>query len=63
MRFRFSALLIVLASVSAPAQLANPNVHITQGELEGQPTGMGSFVFKGIPFAAPPVGDLRWRAP
>ena len=63
MRFRFSVLLIVLASVSAPAQLANPHVRITQGELEGQPTGMGSFVFKGIPFAAPPVGDLRWRAP
>ena len=63
MRFRFSALLIVLASVSAHAQLAAPHVRISQGELEGEVSTMGPLVFKGIPYAAPPVGDLRWREP
>ena len=31
---------------------------LVQGMAEGDLT-----VFKGIPFAAPPVGDLRWKAP
>ena len=31
---------------------------MVQGTMEG-----GTTVFKGIPFAAPPLGDLRWRAP
>src|SRR6204780_198701 len=37
-------------------------VSIHQGKLEGNDQG-GLIVFKGIPFAAPPVGSLRWRAP
>jgi para-nitrobenzyl esterase len=35
---------------------------VTGGEVQGLVTN-GISVFKGIPFAAPPAGDLRWKAP
>src|ERR1700722_14465807 len=37
-------------------------VSIHQGKLEGDEQN-GLFVFKGIPFAAPPVGARRWLPP
>jgi para-nitrobenzyl esterase len=37
-------------------------VHIETGLVEGTHSG-ASKVYKSIPYAAPPVGELRWRAP
>jgi para-nitrobenzyl esterase len=37
-------------------------VETRQGKVEGEQRG-GQLVFRGIPFARPPVGSLRWRAP
>jgi len=36
---------------------------IAQGELTGRIAENGALVWRGIPFAEPPVGDLRWSAP
>ncbi|MBB3956695.1 carboxylesterase family protein [Novosphingobium sediminicola] len=61
----------VLASGKAIGQFARPaptaddgTVHIDSGALKGT-TGRDASVavYKGVPFAAAPVGDLRWRAP
>jgi para-nitrobenzyl esterase len=47
-----------------PAQAAETKVRIEAGVIEGSLHAETSVrVFKGIPFAAPPVGDLRWRSP
>lgn len=51
-------------SVVSFAQLNNdvPRVKTASGMLEGV-NNSGIKVFKGVPFAAPPVGELRWKAP
>ena len=37
-------------------------VRTAQGLLRGRTDGEAA-VFMGVPFAAPPTGDLRWRGP
>lgn len=42
--------------------MAQTQVKTAEGILEGKDLS-GITVFKGVPFAAPPVGNLRWKAP
>ena len=55
------AMFVVFFTGSGVAQQPSP-VKVDGGLLQGK-TEDGLTVYKGIPFAAPPVGDLRWRAP
>jgi para-nitrobenzyl esterase len=58
-------LLLMLTSSIAMAQLNDdtaPRVKTANGILEGTDES-GIKIFKGVPFAAPPVGNLRWKEP
>jgi para-nitrobenzyl esterase len=46
---------------SAPVVRAKP-INIQSGEIQGVRDG-DLTIYRGIAYAAPPVGDLRWRAP
>jgi carboxylesterase type B len=46
------------------AQIRYEQLKTADGVLEGVISADGKVrTFKGIPFAAPPVGSLRWKAP
>jgi len=57
-----SALFCLVALAPAQTKDAPPIVHIANGALRGS-LQANTAIFKSIPFAAPPVGALRWRPP
>src|SRR5215831_6900741 len=70
---RICAMLLWVGVVTCVAQaqtrpvgrVVTPEIRIDTGVLRGLIVGAKNdiCVYKGIPFAAPPVGDLRWKAP
>ncbi len=55
--------MLVCAALPLSAAIDQP-VKVSGGQVQGVPGKDASITaFKGIPFAAPPIGDMRWRAP
>lgn len=60
-----------LGQASIPAAFAQPSTDsapkpiatVSSGQLRGSLTYDGEAIFKNIPFAEPPVGEMRWKAP
>jgi len=55
--------LLALLVLSLRAWADPPVAQTTAGAVSGTSAREGIVTFKGIPFAAPPIGPLRWRPP
>ena len=63
-RAHMAALAGLLVTQFAGATFSDDQVKTSSGIVEGvKAASPGVRVFRGIPFAAPPIGELRWKAP
>ena len=66
LRSGLKAVVVTLTLAAAAAALGAQSiaiVNVTGGQVRGETLEKGGVVFRGIPYAQPPVGALRWREP
>ena len=59
----FVAVLLLFNTAHSGDPFAVTSVGVIQGTEESTPDGHLYFAFRGIPYARPPTGDLRWKLP
>lgn len=64
MSFLMICCVTLISCTQGPAKISVDSVQTENGLISGM-TGADPevMVFKGVPYAAPPVGDLRWKTP
>jgi len=58
-----TAVVVAACSPKTAATPVQPLVQTVEGQVSGRVDAKGVMVFEGIPYAAPPLGALRWQPP
>lgn len=59
----YYSFVVIAVMACSPAQTQSIQIPTPQGPVVGTISSNGVSNFKGLPYAAPPINDLRWRPP
>jgi para-nitrobenzyl esterase len=63
-KIQLKVALAIMCALITSAVVAEDRVEVSSGVVEGAKIAASDVrLFKGIPFAAPPIDKLRWQAP